>query len=1372
MLKQIGSKTMRASLPALGDISMSRTATAGITTATAMGSRCSLPCLAPRRFTATTTRSQYTRQLVIFNKLGNNNRRFNFSSSFPSAPSLAVAAAPPSSRRLSSSSSFSTIAAAALPKFRRVSHEVEVYWTQILEGVDKPTAKRLIPYIDPSLPLGIRDPSLPKSSFPSRTASTAAGVLSSIDDDALPSTSTPPATATTTLRGARPPMYQYFLETKLQHPTKIILCRVGEFYETVGIDAILLVQHAGLNPMGKEGNTPRAGCPKGNIRRTVADLVYGAGLSVVICEEVQTGYSYGSKTPRKQRFIGDVVTPASPHYLSGLIDEDSDVILDYAPPLIGIAPQVGGFSVIEIDADLLLVRVTEGLTEDAVYARLHEGGLAPPLYIHIPPAGASADRRLSEAISEAEWERRVSSVFKSQIGAIQKYDDKEPVLGMIERVKRQLNLAPDTQFRHLPAASPKTRPRPLYFSTASNLGLHKTRGVPSLIDYALPAGAPLTVRRWFRKLLLLPPPPTVSLAIHAACAELQNSLGPVPSFPVLIPNNVVLKIRTQQANDTFFRELGDLCRAVAGACSESNTQLESFARNVLIVAGEETGVQLEIENLAKACQEVLEMIHDVVDHDTVMGTGFIRSENEEESTTSDSEGDDKENNENDIASSSSSLLLAAAGLLPLELSPFARMFSATEDFRGKIRPEKLKDALLVVENARQQIIAEASNALSLATASTSTTSASPTSSSTTASVKSGPATKLTKPVFVYDVANNAAWVRIPRGSATTKAAFGLVHPRDRNGKTETGFYSTSELEQAQDAYRRACADARDAVRTELKKLAESLQPKLTQLVAATTFAVVASALDAHVREAARRGWALPQLTFSKDVLKNNGTVGEGEGDFTATRTINANTSSNIFKIDGMWPYWLGGTAGLDQGKIKNSFLMDGMFLLTGPNMAGKSTLLRSTCAVALLGACGLAVPASSSSAVPYFDAFMLRNFSADSPLEELSSFAVEMKEMRYVLTDTTSQSLVLVDELGKGTEARAGAGIAGGILEALDSSGCKGVFATHLHSLLDLPLRIPGTRKMMMEIEEIEKESQTSKSGGGRYAYANGGREESTRRVERKPTWRMVPGESVESLALEVAASQGLPDTVLDRAADLYAQILNKCVGVGVGGGENGNENGNSSHSNTTSFAKTNTSSSSSGISSSPPSPPSPAYGLTQAAVLLEGTATAVLQALKANNNPSSPSHVVEPSPNIQPSNGTIQAHLIPVGMIPPVRTVGASCVYIVRRSDGWYYVGSSDSLQDRIKTHRQRGSNSRIADPKAEFAYVVVSHGERGRDGEEKCIGGNGAAGASAAKSVEAEVIRAMKTAGYPLLSEADARKRYAPVSQRNFNGRNARYS
>jgi len=104
------------------------------------------------------------------------------------------------------------------------------------------------------------------------------------------------------------------------------------------------------------------------------------------------------------------------------------------------------YSVIEVDAELQTVRVTEGLTEDAIYARLHEGGLAPPLFVHSPGAGVGTDRRLREATVEGEWEQRVGTVFRTQVGAVQRYDDPDPVAGMLDRVMRQLNLPPDTRF--------------------------------------------------------------------------------------------------------------------------------------------------------------------------------------------------------------------------------------------------------------------------------------------------------------------------------------------------------------------------------------------------------------------------------------------------------------------------------------------------------------------------------------------------------------------------------------------------------------------------------------------------------------------------------------------------------------------------------------------------------------------------------------------------------------------------------------------------------------------------------------------------------------------------------------------------------------
>ena len=69
----------------------------------------------------------------------------------------------------------------------------------------------------------------------------------------------------------------------------------------------------------------------------------------------------------------------------------------------------------EVDVDMLTCQVTEGLTEDAVSARLHQGGLVPPLYLH-SSIHARQDRQISESTVEAEWEQRVSQLFRSQVG--------------------------------------------------------------------------------------------------------------------------------------------------------------------------------------------------------------------------------------------------------------------------------------------------------------------------------------------------------------------------------------------------------------------------------------------------------------------------------------------------------------------------------------------------------------------------------------------------------------------------------------------------------------------------------------------------------------------------------------------------------------------------------------------------------------------------------------------------------------------------------------------------------------------------------------------------------------------------------------------
>lgn len=112
--------------------------------------------------------------------------------------------------------------------------------------------------------------------------------------------------------------------------------------------------------------------------------------------------------------------------------------------------------------------------------------------------------------------------------------------------------------------------------------------------------------------------------------------------------------------------------------------------------------------------------------------------------------------------------------------------------------------------------------------------------------------------------------------------------------------------------REACIAAQAAVRERLVSLAQTLQPNLSQLVGAVQFVTIVTALQGHVREACRRRWALPDISIRKQ------------------------QQAKPFAVQGLWPYWLEGS---NTETVKNTFDLEGMILLTGPNMTGGSTVM-------------------------------------------------------------------------------------------------------------------------------------------------------------------------------------------------------------------------------------------------------------------------------------------------------------------------------------------------------------------------------------------------------------------------------------------------
>lgn len=185
-----------------------------------------------------------------------------------------------------------------------------------------------------------------------------------------------------------------------------------------------------------------------------------------------------------------------------------------------------------------------------------------------------------------------------------------------------------------------------------------------------------------------------------------------------------------------------------------------------------------------------------------------------------------------------------------------------------------------------------------------------------------------------------------------------------------------------------------------------------------------------------------------------------------------------------------------------------LVLVTGPNMAGKSTYLRQTALIALLAQIGSFVPAEEA-ILPLFDRILTRIGASDDLAGGRSTFMVEMEEVALILKEATEKSLVLLDEVGRGTSSLDGVAIATAVAEALHERRCYTLFATHYFELTALPL--PRLRNLHVAAKEEE---------GGLTFYH-----------------QVLPGPASKSYGVEVARTAGLPREVVERAKALL-QLL------------------------------------------------------------------------------------------------------------------------------------------------------------------------------------------------------------------------------------------
>lgn len=209
--------------------------------------------------------------------------------------------------------------------------------------------------------------------------------------------------------------------------------------------------------------------------------------------------------------------------------------------------------------------------------------------------------------------------------------------------------------------------------------------------------------------------------------------------------------------------------------------------------------------------------------------------------------------------------------------------------------------------------------------------------------------------------------------------------------------------------------------------------------------------------------------------------------------------------------------GRDEAYVPNDVLLDNdkqqIIIITGPNMAGKSALLRQTALIALMAQVGSFVPADSAK-IGLVDKIFTRVGASDNISTGESTFMVEMNETARIVNNATRKSLILLDEIGRGTSTYDGVSIAWALVEHLhENNKCaaKTLFATHYHELNEISSKMPRVKNYNVSVKELD----------GKIIFMR----------------KLVPGGSNHSFGIHVAEMAGMPKSIVKRSSELLSHF-------------------------------------------------------------------------------------------------------------------------------------------------------------------------------------------------------------------------------------------